>query len=485
LSTKGLLINSSIQMREQIARSNQAELVALYDTWLLKRKFLSNAYGMSVQQRKTGGIEPAILEKECNQIERELYEKVKESNIAFHRDSIGWTDIRDHLKRGEAAIEIIRTRYFKNEWTDSVLYLALIVRYDQKAQPEAIILENGNELEGKYIKYYQNMIQFKEADLTSYEVYWKKIDRYLDGINRLYISPDGVYNLINLETLYDKERSVFLGENINIQYVTSTKEVVNFNREYGKSNEIAYLFGFPTYDNEKRNENATDLLPFGSSTRFFKGEVIPELPGTREEILSLKKLLDEMKYQNKVFIANEAREESIKSLKRPSILHIATHGYFMDDMDKWEGDSLIMGISALKLSQEPLLRSGLLLADAKKSIKDGRDGILTGYEVLNLDLIGTDMVVLSACETGLGEISNGEGVYGLKRAFRIAGAKSILMTLWKVDDEASNKLITYFYHYWLKKKIPKSKALQKAKNKLRKEYPHPYYWGAFILEGEG
>lgn len=152
----------------------------------------------------------------------------------------------------------------------------------------------------------------------------------------------------------------------------------------------------------------------------------------------------------------DASEEKIKAMEAPKLLHIATHGFFLDDISVSSDDQRgVTGIASATLVENPLLRSGLLLAGAGKTITEGRqnnqseDGVLTAYEALNLNLNQTDMVVLSACETGLGQIQTGEGVYGLQRAFRAPGAQTVLMSLWKVDDQATQQLMMGFYSEWL------------------------------------
>ena len=190
-----------------------------------------------------------------------------------------------------------------------------------------------------------------------------------------------------------------------------------------------------------------------------------------------------------------ALEEAIKTASNPQILHLATHGFFAGDVNtsdlQGRSNDLLFGQSIEKAQRFPLLRSGLMFCGSQNTIdgnynpsETNEDGILTGLEVMNLDLRTTELVVLSACETGLGEIMNGEGVYGLQRAFKIAGAQNIMMSLWKVDDMATQILMGKFYGFWLDGNT-KREALKMARNYLRSQpkYDSPYYWGGFVLIG--
>jgi CHAT domain-containing protein len=169
-------------------------------------------------------------------------------------------------------------------------------------------------------------------------------------------------------------------------------------------------------------------------------------------------------------------------------MHIATHGYFLKDT---EGSGDAFGISAENASNNPLLRSGLMLANASKTVsgmaetnlESNDNGILTAYEAMNLNLENTNLIVLSACETGLGDVKNGEGVYGLQRAFLVAGADAMIMSLWKVDDAATQQLMTNFYTNWIKLGN-KQKAFKQAQIQLMTKYKEPYYWGAFVMMGQ-
>ena len=210
------------------------------------------------------------------------------------------------------------------------------------------------------------------------------------------------------------------------------------------------------------------------------------LPGTKKEIETIKDLYvnEDLKYE--MILSNDAVEEKLKAVKNPQTLHIATHGFFLEQKEPEPGEEID------KYVENPLLRSGLILAGANSYLSKGHinndssltdDGILTAYEAMNLNLDKTDLVVLSACETGLGEITNGEGVYGLQRAFKVAGAESIIMSMWTVDDNATQELMTAFYEEWLKTGN-KHLAFNKAQKRIKDKWKYPYYWGAFVMVGK-
>ena len=202
---------------------------------------------------------------------------------------------------------------------------------------------------------------------------------------------------------------------------------------------------------------------------------------------SIEQLLNKSQWSVNSYLNKDASEEKIKTIKSPDILHIATHGFFIPEK---ENEKTIVYSKDISLaSDNPLTRSGLLLAGVEKNMKGNasrlpgeEDGILTALEVMNLNLDHTDLVVLSACETGSGEIRNGEGVYGLQRAFLVSGANNLIMSLWKVSDEATQELMIGFYTQLLTTK-DKVAAFHKAQLELKKKYESPFYWGAFVLIG--
>jgi CHAT domain-containing protein len=190
---------------------------------------------------------------------------------------------------------------------------------------------------------------------------------------------------------------------------------------------------------------------------------------------------------------SQATENAIKQLLAPNILHIASHGFFLQDVPEvappdFSGTILTSTRSAtpnIRPTENPLLRSGLALAGANPRQSGSEDGILTALEAAGLNLSGTKLVVLSACKTGLGDVTNGEGVYGLRRAFAIAGAESQLMSLWAVNDYKTNKLMVDYYQR-LKNNVGRSEALRQTQLDMLQnpESQHPYYWAAFIPSGD-
>jgi CHAT domain-containing protein len=308
---------------------------------------------------------------------------------------------------------------------------------------------------------------------------------------RIYLSLDGVYNQINLNTLLD-EQGKYLVDSKNLTIVSNTKDLLALKskKPQRKQANTASLFGYPRYfiGKDRIREKASNqnrqvdfsLLDERDATG------INELPGTRTEVAQVKSILTSRQWDAVDFTDENASEKALKSIGYPNVLHIATHGFFVDENEA--SATFKLGTATEYARQNPLLRSGILLSGASNFIQnnfrlDNENGILTAYEASNLNLDNTDLVVLSACETGKGEVQNGEGVYGLQRAFQTAGAQAIIMSLWKVDDTATQELMTTFYQSWTNGSS-KAEAFRKAQQEIKNKYNYPYYWGAFVMIGE-
>jgi MYXO-CTERM domain-containing protein len=203
-----------------------------------------------------------------------------------------------------------------------------------------------------------------------------------------------------------------------------------------------------------------------------------DLPGTGAEAKAIGAELPGAK----VLLGAEATEEALKAERHPRILHVASHGFFLPAQEEMAGEE---GSGEITL-ENPLLRAGVALASANQPVLGEEDGILTALEASGLDLYGTKLVVLSACETGVGEASNGEGVYGLRRALVMAGAQTQVMSLWKISDEGTRELMVGYYKRLMqgggRSEAMRQVALGMLANPKRK---HPYYWASFIVSGDG
>lgn len=490
LATKALLLNSSKKVRNRILNSGNAQLIDLYRKWMEKKEFLTSILSMSEDQLKESDIKPRKVEKEIEQLEKQLNKKSTVFAKGYEQKDYTWKDVQKTLRPGEAAIEVIRYREYDKGFTDSIRYAALIVTPESKRGPQLVLLNNGYHLENRFLKYYRNSIRFRRKDRYSYKNYWEPIDKALAGSKRVYLSPDGAYNQVNVSSMRIKD-TTYVIDNADVVLVSNTKDLVLNNRakesqtannEAGFSTEdVAVLFGNPTFYNDANNIKLARLAKR-------KGEIsyISRLPGTEVEIQEVSKLFRQKGWKTNVFTDQVAQEERIKGLKSPRVLHVATHGFFVSHRPK-EVTGNSEGLRSNQITSGPLHRSGLLTQGAgdllaKTNNFYSSDGILTAYEAMNLNFDNTELVVLSACETGLGEVQVGEGVFGLQRSFLVAGADVLVMSLFKVSDQATQKLMTKFYQKWLKNG-DKRKAFREAQKEIKAEYKYPLYWGAFNMMG--
>lgn len=464
IATKALLLNSTNKIKRNILASGNKELIRDYKAWLDQKEALARLYAYSKDDLKQQKINLDSIERAANAMEKRLSEISKDFQAGYSTQRISYKQVRDLLGPTEAVVEIIRITQFDQKFTAEAKYAALVLT-KEAALPKLVLLDNGLQLDTRYAKFYRNAIQQRVADEYSYKEYWSRIEPAIAGKKLIYLSPDGVYNQINLNTLaigstgyaINKYDFVVLGNSKDLLAIKMQKKPV--------ANKKATLVGFPDY---------------GAGS-------VAALPGTKVEVDNINKILKAAGYVPTQFVQKTATEANLKSVKNPTLLHIATHGYFLQDVDV-SGSGF--GVHVENATENPLLRSGLLLSGAGKTVtgkaepnlQSNDNGVLTAYEAMNLELEGTDLIVLSACETGLGELKAGEGVYGLQRAFQAAGANALIMSLWKVDDAATQQLMTNFYANWLKSGN-KQNAFKQAQLQLMTKYKDPYYWGAFVMMG--
>lgn len=301
-----------------------------------------------------------------------------------------------------------------------------------------------------------------------------------DRVNLL-VSPDGVLNLVPFAALVD-ERNRYLVERFQITSLSSGRDLLRFHSR-NESKSTPYVFADPDFGHEqKENPDRLGLLA---------GMTIPRLPETAAEADSIRRVFPD----SKVLLREAATETAIKAVRHPRFLHIATHGFFFrEDPESSSEASGTRNITHgpenddltwLKVNN-PLVKSGLILAGVNRSA-DNRtdDGVFTALEAAGLDLSGTELVVLSACDSGIGEIRTGEGVYGLRRALVLAGSESQLMSLWRVSDRGTKELMADYYRR-LKAGEGRAAALRGVQLSMLKNprRAHPYFWASFIQSGE-
>ncbi len=460
LATKGLLLNSTRKVSESILNGGNEQLVNDYIAWLDSKEQLTTLYAYSKADLKEQGIDIDSMEKATNAMEKRLSENSKEFSQFYFVAKTKFAEVQNELKSDEAAIEFIRLRKFDQVFTDDCRYLALVVTKDNR-EPRLVVMEDGTDMENKFAKTYRLSMKNKINDEQSYAHYWGLIDPGVQGKKRIYVSMDGVYNQVNLYTL-KKPGGDFLINQYDIVLVGNSRDLVKLKKITSNGNgKKATLLGFPDYG----------------------VGVITALPGTKVEVDGIDKLLKASGYQVSELVQRDATETNLKSAHKEAILHIATHGYFLKDVDK---ASWPIGVQADYAKDNVLLRSGLMLTGASEAdrlapgLDSSNNGIMTSYEAMDLDLKGTNLVVLSACETGLGEVKAGEGVYGLQRAFLAAGAEAIIMSLWKVDDEATQQLMNSFYSNWIKTG-DKQKTFKQAEFLRLARFKESLFWSASIM----
>jgi len=504
---KGFLLTAAARLNTLAAASPESEEINLR----LKgyRRRLAAQYAEPIAERK--GV--TELEEKAGAAEKELARSVAGYAEAIRQ--VNWQEVQAALKKDEAAIEFVHFRVNFPKKTDSTLYAALLLRPGDP-QPQFIPLFEEKELApllrgaaggSNFLKinslYAQKAIGSKEKSL--YELIWQPLESLLAGSKTIFCSPSGLLHRINLSAIQTNDGKAF-GDRCQLVLLGSTRQLVVLPVATPSENS-AYLVGGIRYDTDStaiayanrsasgsRSTEQPSALAFQpDSLSATRGGVLDYLPATAAEVREIGQTLSAAGFQAKVDTGFYATEEAFRQLgvgaSSPRIVHIATHGYFFPDpVSKGQKANSNFGQEPVfKMSDHPMIRSGLILAGAKQAWLTGKhpqgqeDGILTAYEISQMNLSGTELVVLSACETGLGDILGNEGVYGLQRAFKIAGAKYLIMSLWKVDDRSAEEFMTAFYRHWLTDKQPVPQAFRAAQRELRAKRAGAYDWAGFVL----
>jgi CHAT domain-containing protein len=307
---------------------------------------------------------------------------------------------------------------------------------------------------------------------------------HLAGASHLLIAPDAALHLVPFAALEDGEGRLLV-EQLRITYLTSGRDLLRLGLG-GRAREGPLLVAAPGFDGggavAEKPPAPVQVAAAPRRSRDFAGMRFVPLPGTRDEATALAKLLGV-----EALTGTKAREAALKGAHGPPLLHLATHGFFLADQAEPLPERRDLEESRPPrppATESALLRSGLALAGANRLADGEDDGILTALELAGLDLTGTQLLVLSACETGVGEVQHGEGVYGLRRAALLAGAEAQLVSLWKVADEATRRLMEAYYRRLLAGE-GRSEAMRQVQLEMLRNptLAHPFYWASFIPIG--
>jgi CHAT domain-containing protein len=324
-----------------------------------------------------------------------------------------------------------------------------------------------------------------EESVDMAELIWKPIAEHIGEASKVYYAPSGLLHRLNLNAIQIDDFTTVADE-VELVQLGSTGDLLEENLTLERPIQVA-LFGGLEYtemaSKEKETETTTAMNEEEAELNTFASRGSwGSLPYTMREVETIGSILEETQINYTLLSGDAGTEESflklVKENKNLDVLHFATHGYF------FERDTTSLNL--FMRSPNPLFRSGLILSNANQAWVEGHfeeeqeDGVLTAYEIAQLDLRGTELVVLSACETGLGDISNSEGVYGLQRAFKLAGVDYIIMTLWRVPDKQSKIMMEKFYTNWLEEGQEIPLAFRNAQTEMRELFD-TYEWGGFVL----
>jgi len=473
---KGVLLEGAKGLMSAINNSTDAALQKKAHEYLNLKKAIGQQL-LKPEVNRSADL-PAYINRAAV-IERELLQSLSGFRNWKDQFNTSWKHIQSKLQNNEMAIEFISYNDPGIKILDSTLYAAMIIKpgitdpvfvslfYEEDFNK---LMKGAGSSEAVVKKLYRSTIKSTTTQPSSsdslYHLIWKPLLTHVQGMHTIYFSADGVLNNLNLAAIITPGGKRLVEDHDFIQ-LSSTRNIIKPATLPSFKN--LQLWGGVKYDNN-------------TATSSNRSATFTYLPGTLTEVNDIATYSSAGRTA-KTVVGDAANETAFKQLngKSPEVLHIATHGFFFPD----PASSRNAGDNRFANASNPLLRSGLALADANMNwdnnmmSTDKEDGILTAYEIANMDLSNTKLVVLSACETGLGDIKSGEGVYGLQRAFKLAGVNYLIMSLWQVPDLETKEFMQTFYSNCFKG-MPVRKAFRETQLIMNKKY-QPYQWAAFVL----
>jgi CHAT domain-containing protein len=504
LFLKGFLLNASIRLKQLASRDKST--VDLYNEFRSIGRRLAIEYAKPVNKQS----QVAELESRSDELEKIIARKVSEHKLVTKQ--VNWEDIRNKLTVGEAAIEFIHFNHYdsKTKKTDTH-YAALIIKsaLDPQVAIEFIELFKESSLDTllndrteRRSDYVNNLYSINDRGATSlkspqrslYEIIWKPLQLKLDGITKIYFAPTGLLHRINLGAIAVADEKI-LNDKYKLVSMTSTRNFYELNEQYIIVSRVIQIYGGIKYDLDSTIIHGFETKDSQSSASIIetsRGGAWNYLKWTEKEASLIAGICKQAGYDPDLRLGYAATETSFKNsehhLQSPFVLHIATHGYFIPDGSASKNNLTEYRDNPFIHSTNPMMRSGLIFSGGNYAWNTGNppykgmdDGILTAYEISKVDMDKTSLVVLSACETGLGDLIGNEGVYGLQRAFKIAGVNAIIMSLWQIPDQETKEFMVSFYKNWLDKRLTIREAFRITQQEMRERFINPYQWAGFVL----
>lgn len=468
LFSKGLLLRSSVQLYKDLENNG--------DSVVLDRLNTIRQLRMNIADGKGKG-ETRLYEIEAERLEKELMLKSEKINDFTQSATCDWKAIKAHLTDDDLAIEFI-TYYTP----DSIgHYAALLLRKKYK-QPILVDIAEKDVLE--------NQLGDLAINKKNSNYIWQPLATYLEGIQNIYFSPTGLLHKLGIEYL-PFEDAEFISDKYSIYRLSSTMELARGKKaSHLKPINTAALYGGMEFDIDSQTLiDATNISNNKNVERDFKMR-LTYLEGTLSEVDTISALLSKAGTDTHLFTEIEGTEHSFKWLsgKGYELIHIATHGFCTIDKTSSGDMTSLARFQSVKTGIDQMMyRSGLFFSGANIALQNTElpdgvdDGILTAQEISLLNLQHADLVVLSACVTGGGDIT-GEGVFGVQRGFKLAGVNSIIMSSWNVSDKATLLLMSNFYRNLLNGQNKRNALLQAIKKvKKQEEYKDYHFWAPFII----
>jgi CHAT domain-containing protein len=498
---KNLSLRNNDKLKKVIQKSDNKNLQTKYFNFLKNKKEIIKIQELQIDKRPNY-YESLVYETE--KLEKDLSIESIDFSNSKKEIEFNFKNIKDKIYKDELLIDLVCFNYGnKKGLTDIIKYGAFIIKKDYKF-PKFFTLFEIKQLDfllSKKIGQQDSIrIDKQYTNKSISDLFLSPLEEELQGITTIYFSSTGLGNQIDFAALPISENQTF-GEKYKLHILSSPSDLVEYNATTldKKSNIEFLLYGgidynksVPKVNIDKEREVVADLednieLRNGSGISGFD-----YIDGTNKEVNQIEIKGNKNGFTTSIFNESKATKESILQLdgrSRPFVLHLATHGFFFETPLKKEIANEIKSIEGkakiYKASEDPMMRSGLVFAGVNNYWSKTNDdisidnGILTASEISNLDLSACQLVVLSACETGLGEVKGSEGVFGLQRAFKMAGVKNIIMSLWKVPDTQTAELFDVFYSECFAGKTI-HEAFQSAQAKMKAKYS-PYYWAGFVL----